>query len=305
MVNAASTGVIAAVAQSLVFIGYDLIAKRLRERGIDSIQLSLALRHALIPSLIILAVAWDAQAIRAILNDSTTLLAFAGFMASALLFQWVHFKCLHVSHSLTVASVTRNAIGLPLLMLVGIFVNGDHPTAWGVASLGLMIAASFIKPGRTRLDRTQYIESMKSVLVLSASFVILVTIKDPLYRLFMQRSPSLILAVAIYMTIFSAALQLLAMIRPMPLAVIPGPAAETRWLMLLLPVIWVVGTIPEAIAFGLLPVYSMIAIGTVSWIIKIGTDLYFKRLAPTRRTAVFAALVVGSVGFSIVERSIT
>jgi hypothetical protein len=92
MGDASSTGVIAAMTQSLVFIGYDLIAKRLRERGIDSIHLSLALRHALIPSLIILGLAWDTQAISAILNDSTALLAFAGFMASALLFQWVYLR---------------------------------------------------------------------------------------------------------------------------------------------------------------------------------------------------------------------
>lgn len=301
MTATASVGVAAAMSQSIIFIGYDLVAKHLRERGIDPLTLSYALRLALWPSLAVLVWAWDRKALTAFVADPTGMWALAGFLASALVFQWVYFKCLHVTHSLSVASVTRNAIGLPLLMILGFFVNGDQPTLWGVGAIGLMICASFLRPGRNHMDGSQFIESAKTVLGLSLAFVTLVTIKDPLYRLFLQHSQSLVLGVAIYMVIFSAALYVYFWVFPVADDT-TSDGGDYQLLMLAVPVFWVIGTIPEGIAFGLLPVYSMIAIGTVSWIVTMGSDIYFKRLALSRRTAGFAVLVLGSITLSIIDR---
>ncbi len=307
MTAVVTTGIAAAMAQSIIFIGYDLIAKQLRVRGFDPMQLTHALRHALLPSLLILAVVWDGGAFTALLYNQTAMLALGGFLTSALLFQWVYFKCLHVSHSLAVASVTRNAIGLPLLMVIGIGVNGDQPTVWGVCAIALMVCASFLRPGRSKLDRSQYIESTRTVIWLSLAFVALVTIKDPLYRLFLQNSESLILGIALYMVIFSAALHAYfwAYPIPMPEASAEATAGSGKWLLWAVPAFWIGGTIPEGIAFGLLPVYSLIAIGTLSWIIIIAADVYFKRLAISVRTAGFTAMVLASIGLSIVDRQVS
>jgi len=60
--------------------------------------------------------------------------------------------------------------------------------------------------------------------------------------------------------------------------------------------------IPEAIAFQLVPVYAVIIIGAISWIVVIGSDLYFKRLAYSWRTAAFAVTVTAGIACAIIER---
>jgi hypothetical protein len=306
--SSSSIGVVAAMTQSVIFIGYDLAAKKMREQGVDSLALIYSLRLSLFPALLVLLLAWDREAAVALLHNHTALLALFGFVASWLTFQLIYFRCLHVSHSLAVASVARNAVGLPLLMVAGALVNGDHPTVWGILAIALLMAASFLRPGRSKLDPSQYIESARTVLGLSIAFVVIVTVKDPLYRLYLQNSHALILSLAIYMVMCAGALQVYFWFRPLhahPSRATAGPALTVPpLLMWAVPIIWVVGTIPEGIAFGNLPVYSMIAVGTVSWVITIATDIYFKRLAPTMRTAAFASLVVGSITLSFIDRNV-
>lgn len=308
MTSTVSIGVTAAIGQSLIFIVYDLVAKRLRERGFGAIELSQTLRWALFPALVVLVFSWDNSAAATLLANPAPLWTLFGFVGTALVFQFVYFRCLHITHSLAVASVTRNAIGLPMLMLIGIFVNHDQPTIWGVCGLVLMICASFLRPGRTHLDHTQFLASAKTVFGLSLSFVCLVTIKDPLYRLWLQQSHSVVMGVAIYMVLFSTGLWIYFALRPIQ-AVVAKTQTSSRTpndslLMISIPVVWVLGTIPEGVAFGMLPVYSMIAIGTVSWIVTIAADIHYKRLAPTPQTAAFAFLVLSSILLSLVDRGV-
>ncbi|WP_144156287.1 hypothetical protein [Paraburkholderia sp. BCC1885] len=304
MFFSASLGVISAVLQSFIFIVYDLAGKRLREHGVAALELSSLLRLALLPSLCLLAATWQTADIKLIIANRASLWSFYGYLTASLLFQWVYFQYLHVSHSLAVASVTRNAIGLPLLMICGVVINRDNPTVWGIAGLGFMIAASLVRPGRARTDSSQYIESARTVVALATAFVILVAIKDPLYRFWLQRSGSLLLATALYMTAFTAALNLYFWARP-PKRTITWKSStpKIRWLLLAVPMLWFAGTIPEGVAFGLLPAYSAIAIGSVAWLFTMASDIYFGRLAMTARCALFGGLVTLGVLLQILDRS--
>ena len=75
--NPTSLGIAAALGQSLIFIGYDLAAKQLREDGVDWLDLSRALRHAFFPALAILTLTWDSQVASSLIHDRVTLAVLA------------------------------------------------------------------------------------------------------------------------------------------------------------------------------------------------------------------------------------
>lgn len=293
----ASLGVVASLSQSLIFIGYDLIGKRLREQGASAHDMGFIMRLALWPALVVLAFTWDSAVALQILTSPMLYWPLIGTATCWLVYQWVYFRSLNMAHSLAVVSVTRNAIGLPLLMGLGFLVNGDIPTWWGVTSIGLIICAAFIRPGRTRMDRIQYLESLKAVLGLTVAFIALTTVKDLLYRIYLHNTSAPIFEAAWYSVVLTGGLYVYYFFKPRVSEYRAN--SVTMWAFVS---IWIIGVIPEAIAFQLVPVYAVIAIGTISWVIIILSDLYFKRLAYSWRTALFALTIVTSIVCAIIER---
>ena len=85
-----------------------------------------------------------------------------------------------------------------------------------------------------------------------------------------------------------------------PMPVTPD---ELSRLALAVPALRFIGTIPEGFAFGQLPGYSAIAIGSVAWRITMASDIYFERLALSGRSAVFGGLVMTGIIFQLLDRA--
>jgi hypothetical protein len=129
------------------------------------------------------------------------------------------------------------------------------------------------------------------------AFIVFQTLKDSLYRLYLQNTSAILLGVAIYMVVSTAFLNIYFLVRPLK-----SNMTMDRKAVWGLATIWAVASIPEGIAFGHLPVYSLVAIGSISWIVVVCSDIYFKRMELSLRTAIFTGIVFVSIALSFVDR---
>jgi hypothetical protein len=152
---------------------------------------------------------------------------------------------------------------------------------------------------------TQFLDPPLVTVALSAGFVLAVTVKDPLYRAYMltlAAHPAL--AIAAYLAFVTTGFKIVLLFcHPDGGTASIGPFERGfAFALLALPILWILGTIPEALAFRGLPVYQLVAIGGVTWLITLATDLRLGRLAPSWRTAAFGCCVLASVALNIVDK---
>ena len=291
-----SLGIFCALAQSLIYVVYDLVGKRLREEGASALDLTYLMRLALWPALITLALSWNTGVAMQMLHSPAQYGPLLGFVGTWLVYQWVYFRNLNIARSLAVVSVTRNAIGLPLLMVSGFFINHDVPTLWGYCAVGCIVLGAFVRPRPAQQHTRQYLETIQIIVWLTIAYIVLVTVKDSFYRLYLQNERALIFGISVYMILCSLGLYFFSWIRPRQSTHTVPP----RWVAAFVS-IWVIGTVPEGIAFGMVPVYTLVTIGTVSWIITIGSDLHYGRLSVSSRTACFIGFVLAGITCAMIE----
>jgi hypothetical protein len=284
-----------ALLQAQLFFIYDLVAKKLREQGCTTTQLVFVQGKAwpLATALFLLCLFFDHQGLTELMAFRTlTTLGF--FVLLSATFQYLYFRCQRMAHSLTVISVLRNAISFPLLLLTGFLINGDRPTSTSFLAVGLLIVAAFLRPSRGTQSKDQILDKPFTIIGLCLAFVAFVTIKDPIYRaylLLLHAHPAV--AISAYMALSCGWWRVSTLKTSLPEA-FQNPTSSIK-LLYLLPALWICATIPEALAFRALPVFNMVAVGSITWILTLFSDIYYKRLGLNFSTLVFSTLVLTSV----------
>jgi len=293
--------IFAAFLQALIFQLFGQTAKRLGEKGVSVLEVMSYQRYALYPAVLLLLCFWDQTSVNYLLENRNVLFSFVGFIVLLCLFQYVYFSSLHITRSLALVSVIKNSISLPLLMVVGFFINGDVPMTLEYFSIIFLIGALFLQPKRRDGEKSSLLHPLHVVVGIVLIFVLLQILKDPLYRYFMQHIPNIWFGLLLYLSSFTLLLNIFFWIKK--------PTFKSRSfsehksllpLLIAIPILWLIGSVPEGYSFSKIPVYSMIALGSITFLMSIGSDIYNKRIVLNTQAILFIAFVCSSILLNVV-----
>lgn len=286
-----------AFARAIGFKIDGLASRRLQEFGLSAIGTFRLYRYALIPSII-----WCLLFIRS--GDITQILHSQQLLIYLLLVPivWniqVFIGCyvLNSTSSMSGLTALQTLLSLPLILLTGIFFNNDIPNFLGVVAIVVLTVALLIQPSQHQTNtRTRF--SMPVWFIVGA--ILLRTSLEAL-GFGLDRAVLQVLSPEDYLGIFSITSLGLCAIWTSRIPKQKDKAVLRRhpWLALIVPLIWFGASIPEMFALAALPIYTVAAINTVTFIMDTGSDLLQKRICFTVRTACFIGCVVAGLVLTV------
>lgn len=290
--------------QAFIFQIYSQIAKSLQEKGLTGLSVLYYSKLTIYPSLILLMLSWDKHSFEYLMSNKHILFVFVGFLISSSIFQYVYFVSRHMVKALSFVSVVLNAIGLPAIVITSFLINKDVPSVYEIFGIFFLILALILKPsnGKTK-NVSQLRYSVITIVAISIIYLLLQTIKDPLYREFMMNIPNTLFAVALYLTCSSIIINVFFFFKKKPSDIkLIDVDNKTRLYTYLIPTLLFVGSIPEAYSFANVPAFTVVAVSMVNMIMSLTSDIKNKRIIFNLRTALFIVFVLGGVSLNIFGR---
>lgn len=290
--------------QAFIFQVYSQIAKSLQEKGLTGLSVLYYSKFTIYPSLVLLMFFWDKNSFQYLMSNKHILLVFIGFLISSSIFQYIYFVSRHMVKALSFVSVVLNAVGLPAIVITSFLINKDIPSVYEIFGILFLILALILKPsnGKTK-NVSQLRYSVITIVAISVVYLVLQTIKDPLYREFMMNIPNTIFAVALYLTCSSIIINIFFLFKKKPseIKIIDGDN-KTRFYAYLIPTLLFIGSIPEAYSFANVPAFTVVAVSMVNMIMSLTSDLKNKRIIFSTRTAIFIVFVLVGISLNIFGR---
>jgi hypothetical protein len=280
------------------FKGYVLTERYLQERGVRPIRTFALQRYALIPGLI-----WSAIFIRG--HDLDHIIHTPHLVAYILLValgwnvqQFLSSYLVNTVSSMSAFTTLQNLLLFPFTLLVGTFFNHDIPNVYSLAAVAVLMVAFAVQPAQ-HVDnvRARFAVPLKVIVGLILAQTAIDAFDQGLYRqLLKELSPAVVLGVfsVVTLTVTTAWTSL-----------IPKRQAETEILRrqwhrsTALPAFWFLGSIPEAYAIAILPIYTSLSISAITFLMDAGSDLIHHRIHLNLRTTAFLLLVLTGIGLAV------
>lgn len=298
---AATFGELAVVAaQTAGFKLHDLAQRRVQELG-GSVRATFFLhRWALIPALI-----WAAIFVRpehlAFLGQQPLLLLYLVLIAASWNMQaFLSVYLLNATEAISFLALVEKLVYLPMLLAVGIVLNGDTPNIWSLVSLALLGIALWIQSSHhTRHRAAIFRYSVAATL----GAILLRTAIDAVNN-GMSREVAQALPVPVFIGLFTVTTlgitTALYFCVPKRIAACRIPRGK-RWMAFLIPTIWFAATIPESYALSALPIYTLVSLGALGFLVDVASDLRNKRIPWNGHTAAFTACTLGGLATALLS----
>jgi hypothetical protein len=293
-----SLGAFFAFAQAAIFKLGELTERRVQEQGASSASTFMLYRYALIPAFV-----WSLFFVRARdiaqLMHSPVLLGYILFIAITWNMQgflWSYL--LNKMSSVTALSTLQHLIYLPLLLVVGTFLNHDAPNLYSFLAIGALVVAFAIQP-------THHHENTRARFTLPLILIVgLALLKESLNALNngATREALYTMHPAAFLGIFSVLTLGLCWVWT---AFIPRKTGDLTllkkysWSALAIPLLWFAASIPETYGFAALPIYTVVSIGAITFAFDAFSDFSRRRIRFDLRTAVFISLAVAGMGLAL------
>ncbi len=280
------------------FKGYVLTERYLQERGVAPIRTFGLQRYAIIPGLIWGAVFIRGHDLSRIIHTPHLLIYVIALAAGWNIQQFLSSYTVNTVSSMSAFSTLQMILLLPLSLLVGTFFNHDVPSVYSFLAIVVLLIAFVVHPAQ-HVDNAR--ERFAIPLRLIIGLILVQTMVDAadqgLYRqLLKELGPAVVLGVFSVVTLGLAILWT---------SFVPKRQQETEILRkqwrrsAALPGFWFLGSIPGAYAIAILPIYTSLAISTVTFLMDGCSDLIHRRIGLSPRTVVFLLLVISGIGLAV------
>ena len=285
-------------AMGISFKGYVLTERYLQEKGVSPVRTFALQRYALIPGLIWSAIFVRGHDLSRIIHTPHLLVYIAAIALGWNVQQFLSSYTVNTISSMSAFSTLQMMLLLPLTLLVGTFFNHDIPNAYSVLAIIVLLVAFVVQP-------TQHVDNVRErfalPLRLILGLIVVQTVIDAadqgLYRqLLKELGPAVVLGIFSVVTLGLAAVWT---------SFVPKRRQETEILRqqrrrsTALPAFWFLGSIPEAYAIAILPIYTSLAISSVTFLMDAFSDLIHHRIRLNPRTAAFLSLVLAGIGLAV------
>jgi hypothetical protein len=285
-------------AMGVSFKGYTLTERYLQEKSVSPLRTFALQRYALVLGLIWSAVFVRGHDLSRIIHTPHLLIYVLALAAGWNTQQFLSSYVVNTVSSMSAFSTLQMMLLLPLSLLVGTFFNHDTPSMYSLLAITALLVAFAVQPSQHAHNvRERFALPLKLI----AGLILVQTVIDAadqgLYRqLLKELGPAVVLGVCSVVTLSVATAWT---------SFIPKKRAETKILReqwrrsAAIPGLLFLGSIPEAYAVAILPIYTSLAISTVTFLMDACSDLIHHRVRFNPRTAVFLALVLSGIGLAV------
>lgn len=204
---------------------------------------------------------------------------------------------------MSVLATLRSVILLPLLLVFGATFNNDTPSMLSVIAIFVLSFALILQPTQHEQNkRTRYALPF----VVLAGLVIVQTVFETLHFGFMRAAlqeidPAVFLGIFSVLTLSLCVLWTNLYVRyskNKQQMTLPKNKVNTLF-MVAIPVLWFVASIAEMYAQAALPIYTLVAIGTLTFLMGVMADLLQRRIRFNLQTGCFIGLVILGIGLTV------
>jgi hypothetical protein len=285
-------------AMGITFKGYVLTERYLQERGVSPLRTFGLQRFALIPGLIWSAVFIRGHDLSRIIHTPHLLIYVIAIALGWNVQQFLSSYIVNTVSSMSAFSTLQTLLLLPLSLLVGTFFNHDVPSMYSFLAIVILMVAFVVQPSQ-HVDnvRDRFALPLRLIVVLILVQTVIDAADQGIYRqLLKELGPAVVLGVFSVVTLGLAAIWT---------SFVPKKKTETKILRqqwrrsTSLPGLWFLGSIPEAYAIAILPIYTSLAISSVTFLMDAFSDLIHHRIHLNPRTAAFLLLVLAGIGLAV------
>jgi hypothetical protein len=205
---------------------------------------------------------------------------------------------LNTISSMSALTTLQYLLYLPLLLVVGVFLNHDRPNLYNYLAILSLLCAFIIQPAQHNLNiRARFYLPIVYIVGLVLLRACMNAANNGATRQALAMiSPEVFLGVFSVTTIGLCALCVLFIPRS------PNDRVVLRkkwWLAGVIPLLWFAASIPETYSFAKLPIYTVVSIGAVTFALDTGSDLYHRRIKFNLRTGTFITLAIAGMVLAI------
>ena len=289
-----------AVGRAVAYKINSLTERYLQERGASPLSTFALHRYTLIP-----AVLWALIFIRPddIIKILHTPHQVVYFLIIFLIWsgqQFAHSYRINSTSTVSALSNLNNVVTLPLLLLAGTFFNHDTPNVFSVAGIVVLAFAMLIKPAHHRAnERARFSRPLPLIISIICLEAIVDVVLIALSRQLLKEIPARVfIGVFDIVVLISCVLCVAFLSRRMALDVktmVKRHPVRT----LSLPMIFFAGSVVEFYAGAVLPIYTLVSIGVITFAMDIFSDLKRHRIRFNLQTVAFVGLVFIGIGLAI------
>jgi len=283
-----------AFSAALGFKLQDLTQRRLQEAGISPLASFSLYRYALIPAVVWSCFFVDLADLQFLL-DHPRLLAFTILIAVTWNFQsLLHSFLINSTSSMSLISTIQQTAYLPFLFLVGIFFNRENPNWFGILALFFLLSAICLQPS----DHAKNRRSSYALPVLLIGFLAFFRAGLDAYNNGMTREVLLEFDPAGFLGIFAVSTLVIAAVISLFLRITSQQKKllkKQRILAIAFPLIWFAASVPETWGYADLPIYTMVMLGSIVFLLDLISDLRNSRIRLSLRTVSFAVLTFAGI----------
>ena len=287
------------VASALLFKWMSLNIKQLQEKGMSAWGALYCHRFAIAPAFLLTAITFRREYLELIFSNYLLVLTLLFVLVFWILRNYISYFTLKSVNSLSFLKAFESIIALPIFVVTGILINKDVPNLFIALALVFLAIALLIKPSPHKLGvKRTFRHHLALIILITFIVVVLDAIDNGLYRFFLQNMNSVLFAIGLCAFLSMLSVWVVSCFRKLPpkeIAVIK----QNQSLAYSIAPLWFLGSIPEGYAFFNVSIYTFIAIASFNFIIDVFSDLRNKRIHLDKRTLIFIALVLLSIGFSV------
>lgn len=289
------------LASALLFKWMGLNARKIQEKGLSPLGVLYYHRFAIYPALLLTVLTFRKEYIEIIFSNNLLILALFFSVVFWSLIAYIYYFTLNSVNNLSSLNAFEAIISLPVFVIIGIFLNNDIPNAFILIALVILGVALLIKPEPHKLGRKKFFKhSLLLIIIFTLGVNIFSAVNVGLYRVFLQNLDSTLFSIGICAFLAMLPLWLLPFFRKLPAREMEI-VRQNKYLAYSIAPIWFLASIPEGYAFLNVPIYTLIAIASITFVINVLSDLRNKRIHFNFRTGIFIILVLVSIGFSVLS----
>jgi len=276
--------------QSILFKLWHIHAKSLQEKGFSILEIFSYQKYVLIPSFILLVLSYKKEYLVFFLNDFKMILAFLFVVSVWMIHEYFNLRVQKSVNSLSFMNAFFVMLALPVYVLVGTVFNGDVPNSQIILALILLGAAIFIKPEPHKTNgKITFQDSMKFIIFISLIGILVDALNNGAHRFVLSSLGAPLFGAALMMFLTTLIINIFFLFKKIPKR---EKDDEFRLICYSLPLIWFIASIPESYSITSIPIFTIIALGSISFFMDISSDLFNNRIKINIRTILFVCLVL-------------
>lgn len=284
--------------QSILFKFFHLNIRKLQEKGLSPHSVAGLQRLAIVPAIFLFSITFKKEYLSFIISNPKMILCILGIMLFWVIGQYLGYFSINSTSSLSSLFALGSVINIPIYVLAGFFINHDTPNIFAVIALIILTIALIIKPVQHKDNKRQFLKySIWVVILLIFTTNIAHSIDGALYKNVLNVVPVTLFGISIYILITAIMLNIVYIFKKNSNEE-KSLIKENKLLAYSIPAFWFIASLPEGYSFANIPLFTIISISSVSFIIDILSDLKNKRIILNKHTISFIALIFMSIIFS-------